>query len=154
MKRWWGSSSFTGSFNFVLDAKLRVLKDILKIWNKEVFGLINTKKSEAFSQVEYWDELEKHSTLSLEDCEARKKAKEAYKTWVLREEISWRQKSRELWLKEEDNNIRFFHRMANVHNRRNWLSKLKVDDCWHTEENDLKNSVVGVFKKLYTEEGG
>ena len=60
MKRWWGSSSFTGSFNFVLDAKLRVLKDILKIWNKEVFGLINTKKSEAFSQVEYWDELEKH----------------------------------------------------------------------------------------------
>ncbi|KAL6322576.1 hypothetical protein AAG906_009887 [Vitis piasezkii] len=108
----------------------------------------------SFSFVEYWDELEKHSTLSLEDCEARKEAKEAYKTWVLREEISWRQRSRELWLKEGDNNTRFFHRMANVHSRRNWLSKLKVDDCWHTEESDLKNSVVGAFNKLYTEEGG
>ncbi|RVW74115.1 Transposon TX1 uncharacterized 149 kDa protein [Vitis vinifera] len=154
MKKWWGSLSFAGSFSFVLDAKLRALKEFLKIWNKDVFGLIETKKNEVLSQVEYWDELEKHSTLSLEDCEARKEAKEAYKTWVLREEISLRQKSRELWLKEGDNNTRFFHRMANVHSRRNWLYKLKVDDCWHTEENDLKNSGVGAFKKLYTEEGG
>ena len=72
---------------------------------------------------------------------------------MLREEISWRQKSRELWLKEGDNNTRFFHRMANAHSKRNWLSKLKVNGCWHSEENDLKNSVVGAFQKLYSEEG-
>ena len=154
MKRWWGSLTFTGSFSFVLDAKLRALKGLLKTWNKEVFGVIETKKREALSQVVYWDAVENHSTLSLEDCEARKEAKEAYKTWVLREEISWRQRSRELWLKEGDNNTKFFHRMANAHSRRNWLSRLKVDDCWHTEELDLKNSVVGAFKNLYTEEGG
>ena len=63
-------------------------------------------------------------------------------------------KSRELWLKEGDNNIRFFHKMTNVHNRRNWLSKLKVNGCWYTEENDLKNRVGGAFKKLYTDERG
>ena len=80
MKKWWVSLFYIGSFNFVLDAKLRALKDILKNWNKEVFGLIDTKKSEALRQVEHWDELEKHSTLSLEDCEARKEAKESYKT--------------------------------------------------------------------------
>ena len=154
LKRWWGSLYFTGSFSFVLDAKLRALKGLLKTWNKEVFGAIETKKREALSQVAYWDAVENHSTLSLEDCEARKEAKEAYKTWVLREEISWRQRSRELWLKEGDNNTKFFHRMANAHSRRNWLSRLKVDDCWHTEELDLKNSVVGAFNNLYTEEGG
>ena len=91
--------------------------------------------------------------MNLEDCETRKEARESYKSWVLREEISWRQKSRELWLKEEDNNTKFFHRMANAHNRRNWLSKLKVNGCWYTEENDLKNSMVGAFQKLYSEEG-
>ena len=26
--------------------------------------------------------------------------------------------------------------------------------CWHTEENDLKNSVVEAFQKLYSEERG
>ena len=36
-----------------LDAKLRTLKVILKTWNKEVFGLIETKKEEALSQVVY-----------------------------------------------------------------------------------------------------
>ena len=69
--------------------------------------------------MEHWDELEKYSTLNLEDCEVRKEARKSYKTWVLREEISWRQKSRELWLKEEDNNTRFFHKMVNAHSRRN-----------------------------------
>ena len=56
MKKWWGSLFYIGSFNFVLDAKLRALKDILKNWNKEVFGLIDTKKSEALRRVEYWDD--------------------------------------------------------------------------------------------------
>ena len=89
--------------------------------------------------------------MNLEDYEARKEVRESYKTWVLREEISWRQKSREVWLKEGDNNTRFFHRMVNAHSRRNWLSKLKVNGCWHTEENDLKDSVVGVFHNLFLE---
>ena len=56
MKKWWGSLSFTGTFSFVLDAKLRALKDFWKNWNKEVFGIIDTKKSEALRRVEYWDD--------------------------------------------------------------------------------------------------
>ena len=96
MKMWWGSFNFTGTFNFVLDAKLRALKAILKTLNKEVFSLIEAKKGEAFSQVVYWDEKEKCLALNLEDCEAKKEARESYKTWVLRDEISRRQKSREV----------------------------------------------------------
>ena len=46
MKTWWGSK-FTRTSSFNLDAKLRALKDILKNWNKEVFGLIENKKGKA-----------------------------------------------------------------------------------------------------------
>ena len=58
-----------------------------------------------------------------------------------------------MWLKEGDNNTRFFHKMVNAHNRRNWLSKVKVNSCWHTEENEIKASVVGAFHDLFAEEG-
>ena len=49
MKTWWESYNFTRTFSFVLDAKLRALKDILKTWNKEVFGLIDTKNGKNLS---------------------------------------------------------------------------------------------------------
>ncbi|RVX00840.1 putative ribonuclease H protein [Vitis vinifera] len=66
---------------YILDAKLRALKNILKIWNKEEFGLVEAKKGEALKQVEYWDEKEKYAALNMEDCEARNGAREAYKSW-------------------------------------------------------------------------
>ena len=47
-----------------------------------------------------WDNLEKDRELSLEESEERAKARDDYKRWSLLEEASWRQKSRELWLKE------------------------------------------------------
>ncbi|KAL6322779.1 hypothetical protein AAG906_019048 [Vitis piasezkii] len=73
---------------YILDAKLRALKNILKIWNKEEFGLVEAKKGEALKQVEYWDEKEKYA-LNMEDCEARNGAREAYKSWIpfLEEEV-------------------------------------------------------------------
>ena len=93
VKNWWVSFNFNGAFNFVLDAKLRALKVVLKTWNKEVSGFIKARKGEALSQVVYWDEEEEGSTLNLEESKAIKEARETYKKWVLRKEISWRQKS-------------------------------------------------------------
>ena len=66
---------------------MRALKNILKIWNKEEFGLVEAKKGEALKQVEYWDENEKYDVLNMEDCEARNGAREDYKSWVIKEEI-------------------------------------------------------------------
>ena len=43
------------------------------------------------------------------------------------EEISWRQKSRMLCIKEGDNNTKFFHKMANSYRRYNHLRILEVD---------------------------
>ena len=56
---------------------------------------MGTKKAEALRRVGCWDKLEKERELSLEESE-RVKARDDYKRWSLLEEVSWRQKSREL----------------------------------------------------------
>ena len=58
VKNWWMSFNFNRTFYFVLEAKLRALKVVLKAWNKEVFGFIEARKGDALSQVVYWDEKE------------------------------------------------------------------------------------------------
>ena len=108
MKGWWQNLQFHGSFNFILTAKLKALKGILKTWNIEVFGKVETKKKDALRRVTFWDDLEKERGLGLEEVEDRAKVKDDLKSWALLDEIPKRQKSKETWLKEWDRNTGFF----------------------------------------------
>ena len=134
-------------------AKLKTLKFKQKEWNKDVFGNVEVKKTLALNQVDYWDTKEKTNTLSLEELEARKEAREDYKKWVVLEEISWRLKSREVWLKEGDKNIGFFHKMANAHRRRNYVDRIKINCVWISEDNEIKEGVVRDFRSLLSNLG-
>ena len=58
------------------------------------------------------------------------------------EEISWRQKSRMLCIKEGDDNTKFFHKMANTHKRYNHLSFLEVDGVIYEDEVEMATQVV------------
>ena len=46
---------------------------------------------------------------------------------VALEETFWRQKSRALYVKEGDNNTRFFHRLVNSHRIANHIRSIEVD---------------------------
>ena len=72
-------------------------------------------------------------TLTLEEMGLQEEAKESFKKWTLLEEMSWKQKSREVWLKEGDRNTRFFHKMANAHRRKNQIGRIRINGVWFTE---------------------
>lgn len=80
-------------------------------------------------------------------------AVEDFKKWAAIEEISWRQNSRELWLKEEDTNTNFFHTMVNARRRINFVAKLRVDDESLIEEDNIKDGVANAFSMILVELG-
>ena len=118
-----------------------------------MFGKVGVKRSLVLQQENFWDDQEKSRVLSVEEVEARKEAKEEFKKWVLMEEISWRQKSREVWLKKGDRNTSFFHRMVNCHTKSN-LTKIKINGTWIVEEREIQGAVVSAFQHLLSDLGG
>ena len=89
------------------------------------FGRLEVKK-EALKKVKEWDDLDVQRPLSVREREQKLETLKEFKRWALLEEISWRQKSREIWLNEGNRNIGFFHRMMNSHRRGNQISKMRI----------------------------
>ena len=102
----------------------------------------------------FWDDLEKERDLNLEEVEERVNARADFKRWALAEEISWRQKSRETWLKEGDRNMGFFHRTANAHRRRNFVNSICINGRKLVKEAEIKDGLVAAFQNLFSDPGG
>ena len=100
IRTWWQEIEVRGSASYRLAVKMKEIKKKLKVWNKEVFGRLETNKASALYQLDFWDRVESERILSMEEAELKKEAKDSFKKWVLLEEAHWRQHSREIWLKD------------------------------------------------------
>ena len=88
LKSWWQNLNFCGTHSYILEAKLKALKGLLKSWKNEVFGEVGSRKFEALCKVTFWDDREKDRVLNMEEPEDRVAAKEDFKKWCLLEEMS------------------------------------------------------------------
>ena len=89
--------------------------------------------------------------LSQEDQTCRIQIKGEIAHLASLEEISWRQKSRILFVKEGDNNTCFFHWVANSHRRTNHIQGIEVDSVLYEEEEEVRSKVINFYQRLYTE---
>ncbi|PHT82420.1 hypothetical protein T459_15435 [Capsicum annuum] len=67
------------------------------------------------------------------------------------EEAKWRQKSKVLWLKQGDNNTKFFGRMATAHRRFNTIDRLVVRGEEIVETDEIKTTMAEFYKRVYSE---
>ncbi|GLT94943.1 hypothetical protein SLE2022_126540 [Rubroshorea leprosula] len=71
--------------------------------------------------------------------------------WLEREELMWRQRSREIWLQEGDRNTRFFHKKASKRRDRNRVEKLmNAEGEWKCEFAELQSIMTSYFSSLFS----
>ena len=154
IRDWWQSFEFRGTHSYVLMEKMKALKAKIKEWNKGVFGCVDEQKKSALNKVAHWDDMESRRPLSDGERQDRLGAMEEFKKWATLEEISWRQKSREIWLKEGDRNTGFFHNMANSHRKRNNIDRICIGDQCLNGTEEVKVGIVKAVKDLFGDPGG
>ena len=54
-----------------------------------------------------------------------------------------------MWLKEGDNNTKFFHKMANSNRRRNYIGGLEVDGVYYEEAAEMREHVVQFYENMF-----
>uniref|UniRef100_A0A2N9FVR5 Reverse transcriptase domain-containing protein n=1 Tax=Fagus sylvatica TaxID=28930 RepID=A0A2N9FVR5_FAGSY len=154
VKGWWESYQFEGTPSFILAKKLKALKLALKKWNYEVFGHVGHKRQQLMAELNQFDVLVEERPLSTDELIQKERIVVKLERNALLNEISWRQKSRALWLREGDKNTKFFHRLANSHRRHNSISTLVVNGELSSDSEAIAECITQFYQSLFTEVDG
>ncbi|XP_057870796.2 uncharacterized protein LOC131077334 [Cryptomeria japonica] len=154
--RWWKESNiFRGTPSFCFVKRMKFLKEKIKRWNRECFKNIFEEKiqiEEALLQINS-DTILRGMT---NDTFRREKAlKEELAKVLLREEIFWRDKSKELWIKEGDANTKFFHASVKTKRGKNRIDTvMDQNGTFHSSFEAIEQLAVNNFKILLRNDNG
>lgn len=147
VKTWCGSYNYSGSPSYVLAQKLKALKLELKKWNEEVFGNVGKLKKEMVEGFCELDMIAEERSLTEDERLKNEDISRELERSIILEEVSWRQKSMVLWLREGDNNT-----LANSHRRNDLVESLVVNGNMRSDSVATKEHSVNFYKQLYSEQ--
>ncbi|RZC52137.1 hypothetical protein C5167_020563 [Papaver somniferum] len=111
-----------GNPGYVLWKKLQWLKQKLKTWNWETFGSTNAKMGGLLEEIKEINFKEERNCATMEESKKKVDLKLEYKRWARLEEIRLRQKNKDKWVEEGDNNTKYFHKIVNHRRKSNYIS--------------------------------
>jgi hypothetical protein len=112
---------------FILKEKLKGLKFCIRVWNKEVYGVVDSKIEKLVEDINELDV--KGELVSLSEAEVENRKDYFGELWHLlkSKESVLLQRSRTRWLREGDQNSAYFHACEKSRGNRHFLNALKVD---------------------------
>ena len=75
LREWWQGGARGGRASFRMAAKMKEMKEKIKVWNRDVFGRVEVNKSSALQQIEFWDRVESGRDLSEREMDLKNEAK-------------------------------------------------------------------------------
>jgi hypothetical protein len=144
----------TGSPNYIWEKKLKLVKGLLKYWEKTSSNLAQNNVRDKKFQLENIQEEMETKEVQQSHIMTEQKIHKEYMQALTEEEIIWRLKSRSLWLKAGDQNTSFFHRQAKARIWANQISEIKTPEGEIIKDFDqIKQQTTNHFHKLYTTNG-
>ncbi|CAJ2673212.1 unnamed protein product [Trifolium pratense] len=151
VKQTWENMDIQGKKAFVLKEKLRKMKDNLKVWNREVFGILDLNIDKTVKEL---NEVEEVLANGLNDPITTNPSELVTKFW---EQLHFKenlihQKSRTKWIQEGDSNTRYFHACIKGRRRRNQIVFLKKGNSLIQGVAEIKEEVKDHFSRHFTKE--
>uniref|UniRef100_A0A803PJ09 Reverse transcriptase domain-containing protein n=1 Tax=Cannabis sativa TaxID=3483 RepID=A0A803PJ09_CANSA len=125
--------------------KLLLCADKLSVWGKDVTGNFKLRIRKLKSDLKSLkSKRDAHSIQRYSEIK-----KELFKV-IDQREAFWKQRSKQIWLKEGDQNSSYFHKMATTRKRQNNIERLKDDQGnWVDWDNGLQTVVTNYFNSLF-----
>jgi hypothetical protein len=146
----WADSGFHG---YGLNGLWNRLKDVsaqLKRWSFDSFGSVQKEIRSLRAKLHEAKEQALASNSMLEVRELERQLHEMFE----REEVMYRQRSRQEWLKSGDRNTRFFQNRASHRRRKNTVRFLKRDDGSRCDTDvGMREMAQAFYLNLYSSEG-
>jgi hypothetical protein len=135
---------------FILKEKLKGLKSCLRAWNKEVYGVVDSKIERLVEDINELDVKGELVPLTVAEVENRKCSFGELWHLLKSKESVLLQRSRARWLREGDQNSAYFHARVKSRGNRNFLNALKVDGRWVESPVQIRQAVVAHFTNVFS----
>ncbi|XP_058776557.1 uncharacterized protein LOC131650867 [Vicia villosa] len=143
------NANVSGCLMFILDRKLRILKENLKSWNINVFSNVINKVEEAETNLkEIQANISSHGYDELRHANEIKAQNELEIALNIEEEF-WKEKTRLNWLVDGDRNTRFFQQYAKIRRKTKVISTLRIGEDLITDNAILENHIKSHFVNLF-----
>ncbi|XP_026378693.1 uncharacterized protein LOC113273144 [Papaver somniferum] len=147
-ERW--SLDLNGAPPFVFTSKLKRLKEVLKIWNRTIFGDVQFHLKQAELKLETENDILDYDPADefqfLRVADAKKEVDDVRMDLA----IMLKMKSRVTWLEDGDQNTRFFHNSIRMRRSQNTISELKIsNDTTLFLQDEINDYVVNHYQAKF-----